>query len=76
MPGGTRNRSEHEQHQDEPEQRSTAASAPSDLTDELWKVAEGVVQLAGLYFQCRQNEDAAYVANALILLMHLRRLQS
>lgn len=66
---------EHQQQQDEqgPTPDPTPEQAP---TDDLWKVAEGAVQLVCLYAEYKQNEGAAEMATALILLMHLWRAQS
>jgi hypothetical protein len=64
---------DHNQHQ---QQQEHEQGPTPDPTDDLWKVAEGAVQLAGLYFKSKQNEGAAHMATALVLLMHLWRTQS
>ncbi|MCW2138855.1 hypothetical protein [Actinoplanes cyaneus] len=55
---------EHEEHD---------AADRRDPTDDLWRITEGGLQLAALYFAYKQNEGAQHAAEALVLLMHLVR---
>lgn len=62
---------EHTQdHEDNP-----SKEVQQEQPDDLWRILLGTTELAALYFTYKQNEGAAQIAQALVLVIQMLRPQ-
>ena len=57
-------------HEDNP--RKEVEQEPPD---NLWRILLGIAELGGMYFTYKQNEGAAQIAQALVLVIQMLRRQ-